>query len=447
MLLPNGGIGDWDWKFEIEKNLLLPHFTVTCLPNFTTSHSPLPRRASEHPPIFTFVKKWHYMLRFLHLVLLLPLFVSASDTLVRKQITVAYIFPFNASKVYVADLEESKYAMPDETQIAIEFFQGAQLAFDSLARLGLSSRHLLFDSGTDSTSIQKMLRDPQLAGADLIFAPFGGYVMNNTVEFGKRNKIPVISPLSVSPASQDTNHYLILANASMKCHLDRLAQWVLQEALTHRTLLVYRKSNDEKLAAAHFKKALEQMKAQGRPAPRLVEITDSSKGGFARLRDSLYIIDINHVVIPSNEEAFVRSILRQLYSIRETHSSVVYGLPSWKNMRSIPPEQFDSLNAVITGSFCLDTSSQAVGRFKSAYREKFGMNPTEYSVRGFDQALYFINAWSRNSNTAIGPPANQLASCFDFTPCHTAPLSCSYFENRNTLLMGRKNGQWITLDK
>ena len=87
---------------------------------------------------------------------------SNRDSSGKKELNIAFIFPFNAAKVYISDLGQSKYYFPDETQIAIEFFQGAMLAIDSLKQQGLNTRVLVYDCGNDSTSIEGILKKQEL---------------------------------------------------------------------------------------------------------------------------------------------------------------------------------------------------------------------------------------------------------------------------------------------
>src|SRR6185295_17669441 len=59
------------------------------------------------------------------------------NSLVKKnEYTIALLLPFHAGRVYVEDLNGGDYFFPDETQVAVEYYQGALLALDSLSKIG-----------------------------------------------------------------------------------------------------------------------------------------------------------------------------------------------------------------------------------------------------------------------------------------------------------------------
>src|SRR6185295_12251510 len=85
--------------------------------------------------------------------------------------TIAFLLPFNTGKVFIRDLQQSDFYFPEETRIAVEFYQGAMLAIDSLKKMGLKATILVYDVGNDSATITAVLARPQLRDADLIIGP------------------------------------------------------------------------------------------------------------------------------------------------------------------------------------------------------------------------------------------------------------------------------------
>src|SRR5438105_2332401 len=64
--------------------------------------------------------------------------------------TIAMLLPFENNKVYVNDLmEAASYSFPQESQLAVEYYQGATIALDSLSRKGLKATVLVTDAGSD----------------------------------------------------------------------------------------------------------------------------------------------------------------------------------------------------------------------------------------------------------------------------------------------------------
>ncbi|MFI5135972.1 MAG: ABC transporter substrate-binding protein, partial [Chitinophagales bacterium] len=362
--------------------------------------------------------------------------------------TIAFIFPFNSQKVFITDLSQSKYYFPEETQIAAEFLQGALLAANALKEEGLDAKILVYDSGSDSSTIKTVLRNPDLKNAALIFAPFDNYQLKMVSNFAEREHVPVVSPLSVSFSNADSNHYLILANASLKTHCEQLYDYMLTRALAHRTLMVYRKNQQDEEIANYFKKFAAQKTGEGSYALKFIEITDSSKTTYSNLRDSLFQTDVNQILIPSIDEPFVRTMLKELYNLRDDYKFRVYGLPTWNSFDLIPDEQFDSLNVVITASFWLNKTSQAATDFKTKYSAEYGVNPSEYSVRGYDEGFYFFSQLMEHEDLCSALPSEKptslLATSYNFSSEET-DKPFRFLENRSIFLLGRSDGKWIPI--
>src|SRR5207244_9910470 len=106
---------------------------------------------------------------------------------------------------------------------------------------------------------------------------------------------------------------------------------------------------------------------------------------LSNLRDSLYITDKNILLIPTNDEMFTRSMLQKVASLSTDYNIEVIGMPTWINFDLVPSEYFDSAKVIITSSFWLDKISEKAEKFKTHYVSKYQTNPTEFSVRGYDE--------------------------------------------------------------
>src|SRR5215469_15477250 len=73
--------------------------------------------------------------------------IYAQDSLLnrQKELVIALLLPFQSEDVY--QLENGKFHFGEESQLSVEYFQGASLAVDSLNKAGIHCRLLVFDAG------------------------------------------------------------------------------------------------------------------------------------------------------------------------------------------------------------------------------------------------------------------------------------------------------------
>ena len=406
----------------------------------------------------------NHLYRILSFILLLVLNFSftisvafSQDTIPKKfgeaddEYTIAFLLPFNASKVFIRDLQQSDFYLPEETQIAVEFFQGALLAIDSLKKMGLKATILVYDVGNDSATITSVLARESLEHVDLIIGPLMGYSLKATSSFCRNEHIPLISPLFASYSDTASNEFFVLANATMRTHCERIYDYLLQHELLHRVIMFYRKNAGDSELVKYIKDYMDQQTAMKSPEVKIVEIQDSSKAAFGTLLDSLFIIDKNVVVVPSNDESFVRSVIKRLANFSEDHNIEVIGMPTWLNFDLIPAENFDSTKTIITSSYWLDKSSASAERFKVLYTGKYKENPTEYSVYGFDEFFYFgahLMELGNKKFLSAFPPSigSMIATNFRVIPVMKEERDVMYLENKSVFFLQHQNGKWNKIE-
>lgn len=365
--------------------------------------------------------------------------------------TIAFLLPFNGNKVYIRDLEKSDFYFPGESQIAVEFYQGAMLALDSLIKMGMNATILVYDVGRDSATVNEVLARPQLKSASLIVGPVNGYALKVVTEFSETEHIPMLSPLSASNLPDIPNQFYILANATLRTHCERIYDYLLQNRLAHRTILWYR-NKPEDLEMVNYLNDYRMKKTEmGNPSLRIIEYNDSSRKNHVRVIDSLLLTDKNILLVPSNNESFVKSVLKQVADLREDYDIEVVGMPTWINFDLVPAESFDSANTVITSSYYLDKNSFQAVKFKTAYFNAYKMNPSDYSVRGYDELFYFGSHLLQMGSRlflSVFPTATGLttATSYKVVPVMRQEREVIYRENKSVFFLHRDNGGWTKMN-
>ena len=96
------------------------------------------------------------------------------------------------------------------------------------------------------------------------------------------------------------------------------------------------------------------------------------------------------VLIPSNSEAFVNDVVRNLnllYTnpLEENRRSVVlFGTPRWRNFENIEVDYFHKMNLHLSIPYYVDYNRKHVKDFLMKYRALFNGEPTPYAFQGYD---------------------------------------------------------------
>ncbi|MGB3073957.1 MAG: ABC transporter substrate-binding protein [Chitinophagales bacterium] len=355
--------------------------------------------------------------------------------------TIAMLLPFGSSKAYISNLDEpGGYNFPEESQLAAEYYQGALMALDSLQQLGLNVKLLVHDVGLDTIQLKKNLMAPDLISADLIIGPVGNSNLKIACDFSLSHKIWLVSPFSVMVNGHSPNPNYVLANATLRSHCEKIYDYISRKNYNSKVYLIYKKRPADLELVNYFKEYQSSDQSPNNHAIQFVELTDSSKIKFNQVKDALSDSGRNIIIVPSNDEIFVRFVLRQLNGLTDAFLMEVYGMPTWVNFDLIPREQFVNVSTHITQNFWIDKSGAAAEKFKNAYVEKFKVNPTDYAVKGYDQLLYFGNILIKQGidfETAFKQSeTTELAERFSLQPVlSNSDQSFLYYENKSVFML------------
>lgn len=380
--------------------------------------------------------------------------VSADKALEKKEeYTIALLLPFQSSKISLDDLMDvSGYYFPEESQLAVEYYQGAMIALDSLEQSGLNVRLLAYDVGLDTLQLKAILRKPELKEADLIIGPVGIGNMKIAAGFSLENKIYLVSPFTAAAVCKTENPYYIIANATMRSHCEKIYNYIRKAENPKQVFMLYRKKEADLELVSYFKSFEKSNASNTTHEIKFIELTDSTTKKYYQVKDVLSDAEKNIVIVPSNDEAFVRTVMKQLSGLSDDYVLEVFGMPTWINFDLILAAQFDTTATHVTRSYWIDKKALPALAFLNAYQKKYKINPTEYSVRGFDQMMFFGNLLLKDGKDLEKGfkknDKNELAERFLIQPVDTTldNHSILYYENKSVYMLKYEDGKLVKVN-
>ncbi len=382
-------------------------------------------------------------------LLLLPLVGIAQQRtgteFLKEVYRIGLFLPMHSHGVYF-DEASQEFVFPTEAQAAAEYYLGALLAFEDLAKAGMKVHLEVIDASKDSLALDSVLKQPQMRELDLIFGPFSGMALLQLYQHSSKYRIPLVSPFSVLPVSNQPNEYFIQANPSLLSHCRYLFDHIYNLHYYDRILLVGRPQNKmDRLAMDYFQLLNAQRIESGRYPLAMAILDDSSARVASQLADSLSFVRPNVVIVASTDESFVQSVLTTLVSATQKAPVRVFGMPNWKIFERTPYWLLDTVQATISATFFLNPQDSAVIIFQANYQKRHGVPPTLFSVHGYDQAFYFGKQLYRFGKMMMGvfPPPNYtpLATRFQVVPVMQGE-TVTHRENRGLTLLQFRQAQW-----
>lgn len=289
------------------------------------------------------------------------------------------------------------FKISEASRVALSFYRGFRYACDSLvAGTGLELEVHLFDTGKDSSSIERVMRSRDFDSVDVVIGPFYTeqfeYVAD---EMGKRG-VPVVCPMPKPSKLLFNRPNAIKTTPSESMQLHALAAFAAQN-LRDSNLCVVNSNRFQDQENLEFFKA-EYGRALGLPdtflqdAIREVKLWDINHETLVmRFPDSgSYVL-----IVPSTSTVFITKLLSELYNLAyESGGSYrfrVIGMEEWqRHDENIDIKHLHLLNVTLPLAFYLDLESYRVKQFYRQYYLRHGYEPDQFTVQGFDLGSYLI---------------------------------------------------------
>jgi len=322
------------------------------------------------------------------------------DSILKKEVyNVGVFLPFKLDKfdeelLKCPPVGDCKPFIP--TIRAVEFYQGVEMAVDSMRSAGLSVNLHVYDTKGDTGIVRNILSKNEVKSLDLIFGPLSHSTQPLVADYALANKIQFVSPVNSSNKLLFKNPFVTKAIASIPTQMNAIAQYVADSFATQSIILF---DNKDAKDQSYFAKVFER---------RYNELTD---GDTAKYRDTLAIIEkgvdlknmypylnmtgTNVLILPSRNIGYVSSFLTDLNKVKNDQGMrdvkfVVFGVEEWKKFKQIDYEYINDFHVHLSSSKYVDYSSAKTIDFIKRFRKKYQNDPGLYSFMGFDVMIQHL---------------------------------------------------------
>lgn len=267
-----------------------------------------------------------------------------------------------------------------------DYYLGLMMAIEQLKQDGMNITLHVYDTRQDSTHLAGILRKPEIKDLDLVFGPLSPKAFAQASAFLEPLEIPMVSPFLLPEQSKISNPNSFYCSPNLEAYGLKAGLHVKNVPNAARILFF----NDGTEVAKAFKRGF-KLGTYGLDIP-MVEypIAEGLPSLDALLKkDSL----LNIIIMPSDKEKEVNAALRSFKLAEEKgYLMQLYGLDTWLNFRDPELDHWHKLNAYLITNYYVQTEDSVYRNFYYQYRNLHQLPPSDYSLKGFDQMLFFGKA-------------------------------------------------------
>lgn len=309
----------------------------------------------------------------------------------KEEYNIAFFLPFHAkdaNEISTENIIKGDAQLPTKSTIALQFYEGALLAIDSLKKL--NAKVFVYDiDDQDSLNIINILKKPELKEMNLMIGPLYGSSFMPVAKFAKEHAIPIVSPFTQVNKVLFDNLYVCKVLPSNAMQVEQMAHFVIDSFQKQNIILVNNGNPKEVSFFNVFKNiANKALKNAGYKASDSLKEAKSS----AMIESMLNPGKVNVIVLPSNNQSYVTEFISKLTPMLDKYKIILFGLQSWINYDNLDFEYLNKLSVHIPSNNYIDYQNPATQNFIKNYYEKFKTDPELYAYQGFDITSYFISS-------------------------------------------------------
>lgn len=325
--------------------------------------------------------------------------VGVPSLKIKDEYNIAIILPLYSDSLNIewqshsgTDLED--FNIPEETLLSLSFLEGMMMALEN--KLSDSKLNIkVYDNQASLFQTDLILSKLAFEELDFIVGPVHSANISKVSAFAKTKDIIMISPFSPSISSSNDYEKYIMPKPSLDVHLSTISSFIKDSLVNSNIKILYPNTVMGNKYAFSFEEILKTMNdsivnEEDKLSYALVEIeaktNDRSK---FKIEDYLDADVINSVVFLPAKSGFVHTMLTKLNVQRKDFDITVFGMPNWRDSRTLRLDYFNNLNVHFTDTKWIDEENEETKAFIEKYKEEYNLYPTDEVFFAYDLFNFF----------------------------------------------------------
>ncbi len=329
-----------------------------------------------------------------------------------------------------------KTKMPERAEQGIAFYEGVQIAADSLKKAGFKIDIYIHDVTSAKESVGMLIAEGSLDSSDLIIGDVPANDIVVVATYARKKQINFVSASPLMEGGVTGNPYFSLLQPSLRAHCEWIAGNIPIKHPDAKACLLYSTTDAEDEDAYKY-----LTKGKSNQFKQLSVKTMPSKEILGVLLDTTKPVVL---VMPLMNTVYADSILRTLSEYFPNTHFDVYGMPNWSVMNRLrTANAWPHITVYLTSPFYLNTSSNAAKYVARSYKRDYGGKAPEAAYRGYEAMFWYAHLLKDYGTIFNMHYENNTAapfSSYDVRPRTDKKGNIQYYENKHVFLTKYENG-------
>jgi ABC-type branched-subunit amino acid transport system substrate-binding protein len=321
-------------------------------------------------------------------------------------------------------------AFPKQSLAGLEFYEGVQLALDSLKKTGAPLDVFIYDSRSAGQSVQQILNSTAFENTELIIAHHNSSETKLFADAALKKNIPFISANMPNDGGVNNNPLFVLINPTIKTHCEGIYRYA-QKYYSTNPVVMFRKNGRQEDAIKNYFADYGKSTVGIPLSIKYVTLEDDFTED-----DIIEHLDSNRTTLclaGSADESFGKKLSQKLATANSTYPVTVVGMPNWDGI-NFKGEEYKGLEIAYGTPFYNSKADRVSAGIISHFKSKLYARPTDMVFRGYEVTMRFTKLLLQYKKDIASNLANKYGKIFtdfDIQPVlNKQSMMLDYFENK-----------------
>lgn len=389
------------------------------------------------------MRKQHYFFLLVFACSLLQVITAGAQTNIRKH-KIAVFAPLYLDSAF-NDMDEYRYAkteFPKFINPGLEFFEGVQLALDSLNIERAPLEVFIYDTRSAKVSLTQQLAKTEMDSVQLILAYCSGNEVRTFADAALKNNIPVINVNIPNEGGTSGNPYFVLLNPTLRTQCEGMYKHI-QKYYSLDQLVFFRKKGPlEDRVKMYFDDFAKSTMA----VPLKLKYVDLSEN-FTEADLSKHLDTVKHTlcIAGSLDESFGKKLTQKLAALKkQKYVASVMGMPTWDGISDFKKPEYKGIDIIYSTPFYNSRTDKISQRIIEYFNRVMYARPSDMVMRGYETMWKFGKLLLKYKTDLASNISHQDFDVFreyDIQPIlDRETMMLDYFENKKLYFLRWQDG-------
>jgi ABC-type branched-subunit amino acid transport system substrate-binding protein len=340
---------------------------------------------------------------------------------------------------------EYRYAknnFPKFINPGLEFYEGAQLALDSLNKEGAPLEVFIYDTRSSKETLEQQFARPELSDVELLIAHCSGNEVRFFSEFARNRNIPFINTTLPNDAGITSNPFFVILNPTLKTQCEGIYRYI-QKYYALEPIVVFRKAGQ---SDDMVKSIFDEFAKVTMSVPlKMKYVTLSDSFTVRQLQTALDSNRKTLVLAGSLDVNFGKRLAAYLSSMTKSYKLVLMGMPTWETIgKDFAKPEFKDLEIIYSTPFYNPKIDHVSLGITNYFNTKMYARPSDMVFRGYEVTWKFAKLllqYGRDLASNLTSKQNKVFTDYDIQPViNRTTTTLEYFENKRLYFLKWHDG-------